>query len=338
MARSSGDVRALLTRCWSLNQGRQYQDLADVLRPLSAETLEAEPALGFLLADVLRRLGEAPRALEILEGLAPVFDRRGNDRLHRRRLNLLGTLHFEQGRITAAADVWGQQLDDSTVADDEEFVARANNNLGIVHTLRARWADALTCYGRAVASYQRIGYTRGLGQSHHNLGLTHRALDRYADAAGHFREAMRYARRDSPDEVASSELELALLRLYEGDTGFARANAQRALARYREFGHRLGEGEAERVLGLIGLAAGNVTAAHQHLDRAAEIATEVDSPLLTAETLEARAPLARALGRDQEAAACEEGSESIFDGLNALAWGQHIRRRSRQVAGEEPRS
>jgi len=332
---STGGVRELLTSSWALNQERKYDALARLLRPVPDDTLGSEPGLAFLLADVLRRLGEGGAALEVLLRTAPAFDRRGNDRLHRRRLQLLGTLHFEQGRNADAATVWGRQLSDSATEEDEEFIARANNNLGILATLRASWAESLAYYGRAVASYQRLGYTRGLGQSHHNLGLTYRAMDRLAAAESHFSKAIRYARTDSPDEVARSELEQGLLSLLAGDPGLARANALRALGRYRDFGDRAGEGEAERVLGLIELADGRSEEAGTYLDAAERTAAEVGAPLLAAETLEARAALLFSGGRKGEAEEAESQAEAVFEKLKAVLWGRHIRWRSRQLAGLE---
>jgi len=330
---STGGVRELLTSSWALNQERKYDALVRLLRPVAEETLRSEPSLAFLLADVLRRLGEGGAAFELLQRMAPAFDRRGNDRLHRRRLQLLGTLHFEQGRNSDAATVWGRQLNESAAEDDEEFVARANNNLGILATVRAAWSESLAYYGRAVTSYRRLGYTRGLGQSHHNLGLTYRAMDRLAEAESHFSKAVGYARASSPDEVARSELEQGLLSLLAGDPGLARANAGRALRRYREFGDRTGEGEVERVLGLIELVEGRPVEAGTYLDAAERTASEVDAPLLAAETLEARAALLLSVG--QKAEAMESRAETLFEELGAGPWGRHIRRRSRQLAGLE---
>lgn len=325
-------TRTLLTRCWVLNRARRYPELAEQLRAVPETQLAAEPALGFMLADVLRRLGQGQEALDVLRRIGPVLDRRGNDRLHRRRLNLLGTLHFEQGRITEAAAVWERQLEDATAASDEEFVARANNNLGILFTLAANWEEAVCAYNRAVTSYQRLGYSRGLAQSHHNLAMTYREMGFPVESGRHFTDAVALASSDSPDEVARSEQERALLHLFEGDVELAAASAQRSLVGYRALGDPTGEGEVTRVLALVALAEGRLDAARAHLDRAAELAEQVDAVLLGAEVLEAQAALDRLSGREGSARRAEERAEGVFLQLHAAPWGRQIRARTRQIA------
>jgi tetratricopeptide (TPR) repeat protein len=324
-------IRTLLTRCWVLNRARRYPELVEQLRAVPEAQLDAEPALGFMLADVLRRLGEGQTALDVLQRIGPVLDRRGNDRLHRRRLNLLGTLHFEQGRTAEAAAVWERQREDATTASDEEFVARANNNLGILFTLAANWEEAVCAYNRAVTSYQRLGYSRGLAQSHHNLAMTYREMGFAVEAGRHFADAVALAAADSPDEVARSEQERALLHLFEGDVELAEASAQRSLDRYRALGDPTGEGEVTRVLALVALALGRLDSARAHLDKATELADQVDAVLLGAELLEARAVLERLCGRDEEAHRAEERAEAVFRRLHAAPWGRQIRERTRQV-------
>ncbi len=327
------EAGSLLTRGWELHRERRYAELADLLAPVAEDELPEEPSLVFLWADTLRRLGDGPRAFAVLEDLAPSFDRLGNDRIHRRRLQLLGTLHFEQGRNDEAARVWRRQLEDSATAADTEFRARANNNLGILSTLATEWAQAISCYGRAVAAYQRLGYARGLAQTHHNLGLTYRAMDQPEKAAEHFDRALRYAGVDSPDEVARSELEHALLLLFERDPDLASVRAARALERYEAYGDRAGVGEAERVLGLVALGRRDEPEAKRHLRAAERIAEELELPLLEAECLEGGAALERSRHRPETAEDLEARAETIFTRLGASAWGRHIRWRSRQVAG-----
>jgi tetratricopeptide (TPR) repeat protein len=329
---SQEEVHALLERAKALNEARDYPALAELLGGVAEEDRLREPELGFLLADVLRRVGQGTEALAVLESLSPVLGRRGNDRLHRRRLNLLGTLHFEQGRIEEAREAWSRQVQDASSVGDDEFLARANNNLGILATLGTAWEMALAHYSRAVAAYQRLGYRRGLGQSHQNLGITYREMGFGPEAARHFQQAIHFASEDSEDEVARAEQERALLLLLDGETGLARVTAERAMGRYRRLEDPTGEGEVERVLGLIALGSGRRDEARNHLDRAMVLAERTHGVLLEAETLEALAALARMKGEATLGARLESRAEKIFGDLGASAWGARIRSRAVEVA------
>lgn len=325
------ETHALLKRARALDEAREYPALADLLRDVPEEDLAREPALGFLLADVLRRVGEGPQAVGVLARLEPVLDRRGNDRLHRRCLNLLGTLHFEQGRLDEARRIWLRQVADASAADDQEFVARANNNLGVLSSLGTEWEQAVIHYGRAVAAYQRLGYRRGLGQSHQNLGITYREMGFPDAAAGHFLQAIHFAGDESEDEVARAEQERAVLILMDGDPALARVTAERALARYRRLGDPTGEGEAERVLGLVELSVGRFLESRAHLERALGLSVSAHATLLQAETSEALAGLEGATGDPERAASHEARADELFSTIGAPAWGRQTRLRVAQL-------
>jgi tetratricopeptide (TPR) repeat protein len=327
MTAAREETHALLERARALDDARDYPELAEMLKAVPSPALEQEPTLGFLLADVLRRVGEGPEAVDVLDRLSTVLDRRGNDRLHRRRLNLLGTLHFEQGRLDAAREAWLRQVSDASTADDQEFVARANNNLGVLSSLSTDWEQAVAHYGRAVAAYQRLGYRRGLGQSHQNLAITYREMGFPDEAATHFQQAIHFAGAASEDEVARAEQERAVLLLVIGDPAMASVTAQRARSRYRRLGDPAGEGETERVRGLVDLSLARFTESRAHLDRALELGVAAHAMLLEAETVEALAGLEEALENPGEADELRARADRLFATMGAPAWGAQTRLR-----------
>jgi tetratricopeptide (TPR) repeat protein len=99
----------------------------------------------------------------------------GNSRLVRNLLNLLGVVQFEAGELASAESTWLELLCRASQAQDDNFAARANNNLGIVYTLRGQSYEAVASYERALTAYRQLGYRRGLAQSHHNLAIAYRA-------------------------------------------------------------------------------------------------------------------------------------------------------------------
>src|SRR5688572_2541426 len=163
---------ALEQRAALLHEARDYRGLAALLEAQDAATIAASAQLAFWLADAWRRLGRGADALGVLRAAAHEFGRLGNDPLERHRLNLEGMLRFDAGDVARAEENWRELLALASAAHDDDFVARANNNLGVIYTLHGRAEEAIACYERALAAYRRVGRRRGLAQAHQNLGIT----------------------------------------------------------------------------------------------------------------------------------------------------------------------
>lgn len=304
-----------------------------MLRDVREEELLGEPELAFLFADVSRRVGTGETSVRIVGLLGPVCRRRGNDRLNRKRSNLEGILHFDRGRYSEAEESWLRLLADANAAADEEFAARATNNLGILCTLGGRLEEALAHYGRAIASYQRLGYRRGLAQAHQNLAITYRELGYFTEAERHFREAGGWARLDgSADEQARAEQERALLHLLAGDPKLALATALVARDRYQRLNDPGGQAEVKRILGLVALGEGDPAGARLHLEEAMTWAREHDSALLEAECMEALAAVADRELEGDSAAGMRATAAARFNALGAGPWGERVRARVREIA------
>jgi tetratricopeptide (TPR) repeat protein len=316
-------------RASALHEARDYRGLAALLEAQDAETVASSAQLAFWLADAWRRLGRGPDALGVLRAAAHEFGRRGNDPLERHRLNLEGMLRFEAGDVARAEECFRELLALASAASDDDFVARANNNLGVIYTLHGRAQEAIACYERALAADRRVGRRRGLAQAHQNLGITYRELDFYHEADHHFLQAIRYAAVDgSTDLVARAEQERALLiYLSRRDAPLARAWVQRALRRFDALRQRGGAADALRVLGMIELGVGDLTAASALLEQAVTRARAVKLPLVEAEALEALAAVAERRGDADRAQLLQVQASQIFHQLGATAWGQRTRER-----------
>ena len=325
---------SLLEQARALQAGRDYPGLAALLGPVPRAQLLLEPELGVLLAEAWRRGGERARALELAGELEPVCGRRGNDRLSRERSNLEGILLFESGELAGAEAEWRRLLDASSRAGDEEFVARANQNLGIIYTLTDRWEEALASHERAIVAYQRLGYLRGLAQAHNNLAISYREMGFPDEADQAFRQALAFARTDgSEDELGRIEQEWALLTGMRGDAALASVTAERSLRRFRSLGEPAGAGDALRVLGVVALWDGRLEPARTRLEEALRLARELHLRLLEAETVEALAARAAAAGDEAAADRLRLEGETIFVELGASQWGSQIRR---QLAARMP--
>ena len=333
-----GALRDTLEIARALDSARDYPALHARLSALTETDLHSEPELAFLLADVSRRVGDRDRAAAILDRLHDEIRRRGNDRLFRNCLNLGGIIRFDRAQFQEAEHFWRHLLDAASEAGDEEFIARANNNLGILCTLDGRREEALACYARAVGAYQRLGYLRGLAQAHQNLAIAFREMGFFREADSHFQDAFAFARDDgSQDEMGRVEQERALLLLLEGDVRLARATARRALERYQKLGDPSGIAEVERVLGLVALKQREFGPADAHLNRALAGARSAHAALLEAEILEALAALNELRNLPAAARELRAQAERGFAGIRAAKWGQMARQRVLQIANLTPR-
>lgn len=327
------ELPSLNTRARTLYEARQYADLAELLTPLREQLTQSSPQLAFYLADAWRRLGKQQAALELAESLGPFSKRAGVPRLELDRLNLEGMLRFETGDSAGAEASWRELLMRANTEQNDDFVARANNNLGIICTLQTRAAEAAICYQRALGAYAAVGSQRGLAQSHQNLAITYRELERYDDADDHFNRAIELARAsNSPDEVARAEQERALL-IYvaRGDALLAEVTVRRALERFHTLNDPIGASDAARVLAMIELGESDAAAAAQRSRSALAPVREAGHVLLQAELLEVLAAALRKQQRVDEAGALEAEAEEAFERMNARAWGARYRARVRQL-------
>lgn len=307
-------------RARQLFDAHQWKELAELLASVPAEELRATPQLGYWLADAWRRLGRHRDALDLLRDITPAIKRSGMPRLSLFGLNLLGMIRFETGAIADAEAAWRELLDEASRSADDEFVARANNNLGIIYTLHVRPEEAVACYERAIAAYRLLGLSRHIAQSHQNLAITYRGLDRYDDADEHFETAIRYASEDkSEDEVARAEQERALLfYLARRDGRMAKATVKRALGRFHSLSDPIGQADSLRVLAMIELGEGEQHESREHAEAALQAARAARHTLLEAEILEV-------LRRPAEA-------DEKFAALGAAEWGRHFRSLVTQIA------
>ncbi|HEX7241765.1 MAG TPA: tetratricopeptide repeat protein [Longimicrobiaceae bacterium] len=312
------EVRALAAR-------REWQRIVERVSALP-DGGEGEPEVAFHHADALRRVGRTGEALAISERLETPVRQRGDRRLLVNLVNLVGICLFELGRSAAAEERFGELLELAGEAGDEEFAGRACNNLGMLANVRGDRDRALAWYARAVASYQRLGYTRGLAQTHHNLGISYRDLgfDREADA--HYLRAMELAASaESEDVVALAETERAVLRARGGDGALARTLALRARGRFEQIGDPLGRAEATRVLALAARADGRDDEAAAHLEEAFEAAGAASDPLLRAEVQRDRGLLLRDRGEAGAAREALADSAAGFETIGALAEAAAVR-------------
>ncbi|MBW3630398.1 MAG: tetratricopeptide repeat protein [Gemmatimonadetes bacterium] len=299
---------------------REWRALAERAALLEPDALSADPELGYHCANAWMRIGALQRGLELAREVAPRLCLTGDRRLALQGINLLGALLFETGLTAEAEDRFGELLERATDEQDDELAARASNNLGVLANVRGDRERALTCYQRALASYQRLGYIRGLAQTHYNLGMAYRELRFAEQADAHYGRAIRFAEQSgSADVIGLAESDRGLLCVQSDDPAKGEALAMRARDRFASLGDPLGVAEALRVVAAAQRALGRLDQARRLLDEALGAARAHASVLLLAELQRDRGRLLVQMGDESGAReAFNEAAES-FSFLGARA-------------------
>jgi DNA-binding NarL/FixJ family response regulator len=137
--------------------------------------------------------------------------------------------------------------------------------------LRGAWPEALEEARRAAARFLEPAGHPAAGAAAYQEAELHRLRGQAAEAEDAYRRASRWGREPQPG--------LALLRLAQGDDAAARAAIRRALD---EAGDRPDRARLLPAYVEIALAAGDVAAARGAAGELAEVAEELDAPLLRA--------------------------------------------------------
>jgi tetratricopeptide (TPR) repeat protein len=324
--RSASDPAETLEQARSLAAARDWAGLAALTQALPQEQLRAAPELGYLCADALHRTGMALAALDLAQAVAPALRAGGDRRATLRLQNLIGAILYEAGRLDEAEHHFSALLDDATRWQDDEFVARASNNLGVLANIRGQREVALTCYERALAAYQRLGHMRGLAQTQYNLGISYRDLGQAEEADARYRKAIHYASRSgSEDVVALGETERAALRIAAGDGSLAEQWLGRAQLRFETLGDPVRRAEVLRVRAGAARVRGEASAARQHLEEAFGVAVSQTNLLLRAEVQRDRGLLLLELGMADEARAALLDAAESYERMGAAAEADAVR-------------
>jgi tetratricopeptide (TPR) repeat protein len=322
----------------ALRAAGSWRELASRGAALSDAALAAEPEVAYAVAAAFRHVGGVARALELAETAEAEARVRGDRRLAAEAVNLAGNCLFELGRPAEAEARFEELLAYAADAGEEEYAARAANNLGVLANVRGARDRALAWYGRALASYQRLGNVRGLAETHHNLGISYRHLGFVREADAHYQRAIALAEEALADRVAGlAETGRALLAVRAGDGPFGEALAGHAQQRFASVGDAVGEAEAVRVQAAAARADGRDDDAAERLEAALAVARARGNTLLLADVQRDRGLLFRDRGQAADARQALLESAGQYDALGAAAEAGAVRMLADDIAvSEEP--
>jgi putative nucleotidyltransferase with HDIG domain len=201
---------------------------------------------------------------------------------------------------------------------DGALLARVEQNLGTIASIRGDLDDARTRYTRSLDAYLAAADEHGCALAYHNLGIVSRHQERYDDADRYFRQSVEIAERAGDMHLQGlcllNHAEVYLARqLFDA----ARKNAEASLAIFDQLGMREHKASAYRVIGVVYRETGRAALAESRLRSAIELSVAAASVQHEAEAVRELAVLYQSMGRNQDALALLNTAYGLFTRLDA---------------------
>lgn len=162
-------------------------------------------------------------------------------------------------------------------AGSPQWLAAAQNELGLVYRDQGHWAEALACFEAAAAQRRLEGAQDSLGRALNNIGEIFLFQGRLQEAAAAFREAL--STMTTRVYAVDAHLNLGLVQQIAGDLQCARAAFQEALDLALDIGRRDILPEAHYRLGEVLHRLGDELAALAQFKAGAEVIEATREPL-----------------------------------------------------------
>ena len=211
---------------------------------------------------------------------------------------------------------------------------KVDQNIGLLHGVRAEWPEAATLCRRAAALAERLDDHRAAARAYHDLGLLAAHQRRWEEAYRQYRRALGIALREGDSYLEAlcllnqAGVHLALERWDE-----AREGAERALNIFDRLESRRDKAAANRVLGVVFRETRRPALAESRLRSAVEIAVSTQCPLSEAEARRELAELYWWQSRPTDALAELDNASYLFSRLGARADVAEVDRRIARVRG-----
>src|SRR2546430_423076 len=170
----------------------QHAEVVKYLGGRASSELENSASLALLYGTAQARLGRHVEGQRWLDLALEHARRQRDDGVERRALNARGAAAFVSGQIDEAADYFTQALMRASRDGDFAMTGRCSNNLGIISTLRGRYAEAIGSWEIAIAAFGRAeqhGRRQLLAEATRDLAVVLRRSGRADEAQAAARTA-----------------------------------------------------------------------------------------------------------------------------------------------------
>lgn len=269
-----------------------------------------------LLAVLHHRRNNAGKADELCRRSFALADEIGDQVQVGEALNTLGGFDFEAGEMATAQRHYQEAL--ARAGRSGELRGRAEQNLGVLASIRGEFEQANAYYWRSLEAFESSGDGRGAALAWHNLGLC-------ARAEGNLDVAIERLARSAELAVAAGDVHLeALCQLGHAEVFHAlqqyedaERRVEAALVILERLDVPIDRSAAHRVLGMIFRETGRPRDAAHQFRTAVQLAVETRWLLGEAEALRELARLNRESGHPTEALTLLTVAHGLFTHVEA---------------------
>jgi CHAT domain-containing protein/Tfp pilus assembly protein PilF len=224
------------------------------------------------LGNVHKRLGDHPRALELLNRSLDMKRRLGDRLEEGKTLSNLGLLYWETGEYSRATDVLQGALAVAREVGNSQLEAAALNNLSLIYDELGDYGRSLAQYEQSLALHRSNRDASGEAATLGNIGGIFLLRGRFREALKYYEQAAALSERLGAKPSLSQDLgNIAHCRLGLGDTPGALEVLDRALALAREAGLQKEEADWHKIKGSALMRIGKYPLAAQEYAAALKI-------------------------------------------------------------------
>ncbi len=200
-------------------------------------------------------------------------------------VNNMGILYFVWGMYDEALQHYFLGLEIRQRLGDRGGMARAFNNIAAVHHGHREYAKALTFYNQSLTLYKELGDRDVEASSLNNIGLVLDEMNRADEALEHFRLALEIEEGlDDPAGLAFTLNNVGTILDQRGDLDEALGYYRRALEVREKIGDRQGTAVTLKNIGLVYSKQGKPIEGRDNLEKALDLALEINSPEVLRDT------------------------------------------------------
>ncbi|WP_322495341.1 adenylate/guanylate cyclase domain-containing protein [Chloroflexus sp.] len=328
MAHTHRGIPAETARCYILGAGIAYRtgdythamEWARIGYTLAAQTGNATDQARALkiIGNIAGYQGDRTQAIDTLNQARTLYEQANMLAGLCDVLNDLGRVYTQAGRWAETIAVFEQSMAISENIGDVLATARTANNLAVVLVGRNQLDRAGALYQRASELFARLGSRLGVAVTSYNRGEVLLNQGRAAEALALFEAAIADLEAINARSFLPEALRLAALAaLALGDRERSRTDANRSLAIAEELGQTDDSAIANRVLGEIALASGDLDVAEDLFTRSSSTLAQLDNRYELGKVRYQQARLALARHDFAAAAVARTEAIAIFTELDA---------------------
>ena len=284
------DIQSQLDRANELSESQPEEGkaLANTLlnKALESRDILLEAHARHVLGISLRKLGHYRSALEQIETASDLFKDLGEQKEEANTLNTLGLIHGDQGRYVISLQCHLRALELRKKVNDRQGLAYSYNNLGNMYRNTGEVEKSLEFHFLAIEMKKELGMTQSLAYSYNNIGHSFRRKGDVEKAREYYEKGLEIREQlGSKSGVASSLNNIGRLLVESGDYEGALKAFQTSLALREETNHRWGIAGSHSNIGNVLRKMGQFEEARKHLEKAYDLASEMEAAIVIYQNL-----------------------------------------------------